>query len=295
MITENLRTPALSSDLVELYERDARELLKYSIDQPQGAIDALDVLRAHYVVVDFCLSENIGEGIGGIGPKSPMLLLSAVDRQFAQFGGQMKWNDINERLATLTFGLVKNHAFHDANKRTALLTLVYGFLLNGFYVTAEKNDLEDILVYVAGDSLHLLEDYEQFKGQSDAEILFLSDYLKRHTRKIDKKTYLITYRELDRRLRRRGFGLEFPDNNYIDVVCHEPGHTPKQPKYKRVFHVGFPGWSRQVARGDMKKILDACELTPETGIDAQVFFFDEDPIYFLTSDYRSQIFSLAHR
>lgn len=296
MIAENLRTPAISSDLVKLYERDAQNLLKLPMPgQGMGAIDALDVLRAHYVVVDFCLSEKIDEGIGGIGPKNPMLLMSAIDRQFAQFEGQMKWSGMHEQLATLIFGLVKNHPFHDANKRTALLTLVYGFYLNSHYFEADKSDVEDLLVYIASNSLHLFENYDEFVGRPDADVCFIADYLKRNTRRMDKRMYLITYRELDRKLRQRGFGLECPDKNYIDVVEYSPEHTSVQPAYRRVIHVAFPGWSRQVAKGDIRKILGACDLTPEQGIDAQVFFYDEDPIYFLTSDYRSQIFSLAYR
>lgn len=287
MITENLRTPALSQDFIALYEKDARELLKFPTTDTEGAIGALDVLRAHYVVVDFCLGENIGEGVGGIGPKSPILLMSAIDRQFAQFSGQLKWRDVHEQLATLVFGLVKNHPFHDANKRTALITLVYGFYLNSQYLEADKNEVEDLLVYIAAGSLHLLDDYERFEDMADPEVSFVADYLRRKTRKMDKRTYIITYRELDRKLKHHGFGLEHPFRNYIDVIENSSG--------RMVVRVGFPGWSRQLAKGDMRKVLDACELTAEKGIDAEVFFHDRDPIYFLTSDYRSQIFSLAYR
>jgi death-on-curing family protein len=202
----SLRPPALSPELLEQYERDARAVLKFpSHGEPQGFVDAIDVLRSHYVVVDFCISERIGEGVGGIGPRNYDLLLSAVDRQFVSFGETAKWTTIFERTATLVFGLIKNHPFHDANKRTALLSLVYSLYINGRYITADKNELEDLLVYIADDSLHLIDGFEKFEGHEDSEVHFVSEYFRRHSREVDKRTYIITYRELDRRLRHHGY------------------------------------------------------------------------------------------
>lgn len=50
-----------------------------------------EVLQAHFLLIDFFF--NIGEGIGGVGPKYLNLLHSALSRQFVEFGGKPKWND----------------------------------------------------------------------------------------------------------------------------------------------------------------------------------------------------------
>lgn len=280
--------PALSPDLIERYKRDAAELERYESDvSSDAAVVPLDVLRAHYVVVDFCLSEDVAEPVGGIGPKDVKLLLSAIDRQNVEFSGKAKWENSFEKIATLVFGLVKNHPFYDANKRTALLSLVYAFYLNGRYITADKNELEDMLVYLADNSLHLIDGYDEFQGSDDKDIRFMAEYFRKNSRDIDNRVYTITYRELDRKLGSFGYSLGDPDRNYIDIIRRSDG--------RRVLKAGFPGWSRQVARGDMRRILDACDLTSNEGIDAQVFFHDEDPVFAFASEYRAQIKSLASR
>ncbi|ACB24740.1 death-on-curing family protein [Methylobacterium radiotolerans JCM 2831] len=281
------KTPAISPSLIDSYERDAKVLASYESPDVGELVEPMDVLRSHYVVVDFCLSEGIGEGVGGIGPRSFDLLISAVDRQFVSFGSQLKWSTPHEKISTLVYGLVKNHPFHDTNKRTALIVLLYAFYKFNTYVVAEKSEVEDALVYLAEDSLHLLDGYEDFENQEDAPIRFFAEYLRKNTRHIDKKQYLITYRELDRRLRSHGFAVVDPDRNYADIIDLKSGN--------RICKIGFPGWSRQMGKGDIRKVLDACELTPENGVDAQVFFFDADPVFAFASEYRAQISSLAYR
>lgn len=287
MIDPMLRVPAISTELSYDYVRDARSLIEYEYLISADTIEPIDVLRSHYVVIDFCLSEGIGEGVGGVGPRSCDLLVSAVDRQGVSLGGSFKWNTPYEKISTLVYGIVKNHPFHDANKRTTLLTLVYAFYKLGFYVQCDKGELEDIIVYLADDKLHLLDDYNIYENEKDGPVKFLAEYLRRNTRHIDKKQYIITYRELDRRLHQYGFSISNPDRNYADIITTETGN--------RSCKIGFPGWSRQVSKGDMRKILDICNLTPDQGIDSKVFFFDADPVFAFASEYRSQIASLAYR
>src|SRR5467141_879927 len=78
-----------------------------------------DVLAAHFLIVDYFVEKNYG--IGGIGPRDIGLLHSALSRQFTGYGGVQKWKGLYETASTLLFGLIMNHPFHDANKRTALL------------------------------------------------------------------------------------------------------------------------------------------------------------------------------
>ncbi|MEH3116864.1 MAG: type II toxin-antitoxin system death-on-curing family toxin [Methylorubrum populi] len=286
-MNSDLKIPTISPELVKDYERDARSLINYQGSDNVEAVDPIDILRAHYVVVDFCLSERIGEGIGGVGPRSFDLLVSAVDRQSVSLGQQFKWPTNHEKIATLVYGIVKNHPFHDANKRTALLVLLYAFYYFGMYVVADKSDLEDIIVYLADDKLHLIDSFAEYEDLDDGPIHFLAEYFRKNTRPIDKRTYFITYRELDRRLHNYGFSIANPDRNYADIV--------RISDSQRVCKIGFPGWSRQMSRNDMRKVLEACNLTHEQGIDAQVFFFDADPVFAFASDYRSQLASLAYR
>jgi hypothetical protein len=96
-------------------ETEYRRWLKKIGDQdPYASRDTIglqDILRAHFLIVDFFLENKYG--IGGIGPKSVDLLHSAIYRQFVGFGSVEKWPGQYERLTTLLFGLVKDHLFHD--------------------------------------------------------------------------------------------------------------------------------------------------------------------------------------
>ena len=84
-----------------------------------------DVLAVHFLIVDMFYKQR--EGLGGIGPKDIGLLSSAVNRQHASFGGKDKWTTIEDKIATLLYGVVIDHPFHDANKRTGFLAALYFF------------------------------------------------------------------------------------------------------------------------------------------------------------------------
>jgi hypothetical protein len=89
----------------------------------QSTLGLIDVIRAHYLIVDFFLTEQ--RELGGIGPRDIRLLESALYRPHVEFGGAAKWSTPFDRAATTLFGLIKDHPFHDANKRTALLSILY--------------------------------------------------------------------------------------------------------------------------------------------------------------------------
>src|SRR5437868_1513640 len=82
----------------------------YSGDKTLGI---KEVLKAHFLIADFFL--RAGKDLGGIGPKSVELLHSALYRPHMCYGGVCKWTDKYEMTATVLYGLVMDHPFHDAN------------------------------------------------------------------------------------------------------------------------------------------------------------------------------------
>ncbi len=110
----------LPADLRTEYERWTRLI---GDDDPYlgpWCVGIHDVLRAHFLIIEH-FWENEGEGVGGVGPKDLNLLHSALSRQSVGYGGRQKWDERLQVCATLFYGLVLDHAFHDANKRTAFL------------------------------------------------------------------------------------------------------------------------------------------------------------------------------
>lgn len=264
-----------------------------------GNIGIRDVLRAHFLIADYFYGK--GYGIGGIGPKDPNLLHSAVYRQFTGYDGRDKWETSYERCATLIFGLVKDHPFHDGNKRTALLVLLYFFNRTNRAPTIAKKKLEDFIVDVANDGLGRYRRLQDLKSTTqDPEIYFIADFLRRNSRSLDRRYYRITYKELDLRLKEFGFCLNNPHKNFIDVCRIDVGHGllglgKQRTKLLKVAQIGFPGWKNQVGQGAIATVRRETGLVPEKGIDSTTFYRGTDPLYSLIAEYSGPLERLAHR
>lgn len=264
-----------------------------------GNIGIKDVLRAHFLIADYFYTE--GYGLGGLGPRDPALLHSAVYRQFAGYSGRDKWQTSYEKSATLIFGLVKDHPFHDANKRTALLILLYSLVRIKRVPTSTQKELEDFVVDIAEDKLKARRLRALRKARTDdPEVRYIADYLKRNSRGIERAMRSITYRELDLKLREFGYCLNNPHNNYIDVCRMERSRKylvfgRRGEKLVKIYTVGFPGWKRQVGKSIVSKIREVAELTPDKGIDSSVFYDGRDPLYSLISEYAGPLERLAYR
>lgn len=240
-------------------------------------------------------------GLGGIGPREPDLLHSAVYRQFVSFGGVDKWSNSFERAATLLFGIITDHPFHDANKRTGLLVLLLFLIKMNRVPTVGQNELEDFAVDISDHKLKRYARFREFKKKRpDPEVHFIADYLKRKSRKLDRRSYSITYRELDRRLQDFGYRLQNPHKNYIDVVRVEQrrklfGFGGKEQINVKVAQVGFPGWKCQVNQGAISTIRKETKLTAEHGFDSQSFYQGADPIQSIIAEYSGPLERLAYR
>lgn len=267
------------------YERWCRELDRVGEKNSEIGLSAAEVLRVHFTLVDTFYGKR--EGLGGIGPKSLPLLLSSVGRQHNSCPGDR----VEDMVATLLYGLVLNHPFHDANKRTAFLASMLLLYRNGLVPRISEQQFEDFVVSVAEKSFRNLEKYKRsFQGHDQADVLYIAHYIRLATRHSDRKDYFITYRELSTILRRFGFDLDNQSGGYIDVIRTEGRHAGT-----RVAHVGFNGWSRQAAKGVIRDIRRATELDILNGVDSAAFFKGEEPITNLLAKYYEPLERLADR
>jgi len=264
------------------------------------ALGVVDVLRAHFLVANHFYLE--GRGLGGIGPRDIGLLYSAVNRQCVAFGDKVKWTDRFDICATLFYGLIKNHAFYDANKRTAFLSVLYQLHRNGRCPSVSEKQFEDFTVEIAEDNLTRYARFREIvhKGDPDAAVKFISHFLRKNTRQIDKAHYSITYRELQAILNRYGFSLENPHGNYIDVVRVERqrrlfGLLPEREARIRVGQIGFPRWTAQVGKGALKSVREVAKLTAKDGVDSGSFFKGLDPMQTLITTYHEPLMRLSER
>ncbi|OGQ33481.1 MAG: hypothetical protein A3F16_08790 [Deltaproteobacteria bacterium RIFCSPHIGHO2_12_FULL_43_9] len=98
---------------------------------------------------------------GSHGVKDDGLLLSALAQPESGFGEECFHKDLYEMAATYLSHLVKNHAFHDGNKRIAALTASVFLQVNGLKVTADEDEFEK-LVLDAAQSLKTKEEIADF-------------------------------------------------------------------------------------------------------------------------------------
>jgi death-on-curing protein len=273
------------------YQRWASQL-KDNVILPTNAVSTDDVLRAHFLLCDYFIRK--GESIALVGPRDANLLCSAVSRQSVGLGNQLKWSTGHELTATLFYGLVKNHPFHDGNKRTALLVALYHTVVTGRIPDAPQKDYEELVVFTAANELDRYKAFAKFQRQhkdvTDARVFFLSDWFRRKTRRSDDRFYAITYNELETLLHRFGFRLANPSGNYIDIVRDEVESyglfgLKKRVVQKRIAQVGYPGGTREVGKKAIGTIRRACGLTSDNGIDSRVFYKDADPLATLIARY----------
>jgi death-on-curing protein len=111
-------------------------------------LEIRDLLVIHYIIVDIFFDEN-KEGFSK-GIKNPELLESALFACSQTFDGVDLWPDLFSKAACLFRSLVQNHAFHDGNKRTALIATIIFLSENGYYLYyQEHNELVSFALRVA--------------------------------------------------------------------------------------------------------------------------------------------------
>lgn len=278
----------LRKDIQEDFDRVVK-LYSPRMETLNGGLSEYDVLKAHYIVSDYFISEG-DQVVYGI--KSFDLLSSAVSRQETEFGGIQKWSDEYHKMATLLFGITKNHAFEDGNKRTALLSLLLFIDKNNLQVKYKQTVLELLIVRIAANTLDEYAGYKYYIMKDDPEINFIADKIKAYTRRINKRIYTITYAEFNRRLKQYGVWLDNPSKNCINVYRDKiivRFFFFKKKEKERILQIGFPGWKRQVNPKAIKSVLQVAGLTPENGVDSDVFFKDAEPAYKLISDFKEPL------
>ena len=261
---------------------------------PSSLIQYKDVLKAHYFICDYFEVDELSS-IYGI--KDVNMLCSAVARQIVEFRGIRKWNDDFEIAATLFFGLVKNHPFHDGNKRTALLVLLEQLRRMGYTPRVDQQSFEGMTLLVAESNWERLfsEKERRFAyDDTDSVIRAIARKLRKMTRPIEGRFRPVTYFELANSLAKFDIVFKNPHRNTIDIFRRKPhvnflGMKTSKMDEMRICNVAFPGMKRQVGRETLKEILKKIELDLKHGFDRACIFSDAEPLYKLIQDYEGPL------
>lgn len=100
------------------------------------------------------LHANLIKATGGSdGIRNEGMLDLALNNPFQSFGGKELYPSIQAKAARLCFGLVKNHAMIDGNKRLGTHVMLVFLALNGYELTYSQTELSNIILALASGDI----------------------------------------------------------------------------------------------------------------------------------------------
>lgn len=90
---------------------------------------------------------------GSAGIRDEGMLDSALSNPFQSFGGESLYPSIQAKAAQLCYGLVKNHAMIDGNKRLGTHLMLVFLALNGYELEYSQKELSDTILALAAGKM----------------------------------------------------------------------------------------------------------------------------------------------
>jgi death-on-curing protein len=247
------------------------------------------------------------------GVKNFGMLDSAVSRQTTGSGNYYKYPDASSNAATLVYGIIKNHAFHNGNKRAGLLALIKHLYVNGNVISPalDSKELYEILVAIADSKI------PEFYSKHVKKYRFIRTKKERKTNDWDLETQL---RFLAFWIKRNSKPKELTNKGEIkistlkkvldnkNIQMNQNGsnlevYIEKENKFlgflslgtKKIMKKNYSlGNSRStIGKTTLNVLRNDFKLTKKNGID-DTFFYDEDA--FLDSEiktYKKIIYQLS--
>ena len=91
---------------------------------------------------------------GSDGIRDESLLESAIEAPFHAFGGTEAFPSLQQKAARLGYGLIKNHAFIDGNKRIGVHCMLVFLALNKIELEYTQDELSDVVIKTAASELN---------------------------------------------------------------------------------------------------------------------------------------------
>lgn len=275
-----------------------------TLTRPLATLSAEDVLGIYGAVVDdFAAAED---PISPSGVRSADLLESAVGRQWVSHGGRLKYPEPTANAATLTFGLVCDHPFHNGNKRSALVAMLAHLDRNGLCLQGVSQDL--LYDFVLSIADHTVPTWSRFirkerrrpgRPRTDSEVAAIAHWLRKRVQPIRRGDRPIRYRTLRQILPRFGFelGTIMSGNRVevLEVIVEPPNLLRRQAREvrRRIGYIGYCDEGTDVSLKDLKNLRRMCGLTEEGGVDSDSFYTGAEVVDAFVNRYRTVLRRLA--
>ena len=252
-------------------------------------INSSDVLHAYFILVDYFTDVSAPGEVETmlVGLRSTDLLGSALGRQNVSFNGVRKYTDPIEICATLFYGLVKDHAFSDGNKRTALLILLYQLSLFGFMPCTKVTQYEKLVLAVAANELstEFSKEWKKFEKRSDQEIQTISYLLRRMAKRKDNSYHIApTTKDFCDALSETDVECSLSNGKLHFSREEKSGFLLKLKKSSYQYALPFNGWTRTIGPKTARETLRALNLYDQFA-SYQDLFDKQEPLYKLVDDF----------
>lgn len=186
-----------------------------------------------------------------------------------------KYHSLPLAAAALLHGLNANHAFHNGNKRTSLLSIaIFIEDLNRHFIESTEDELFKLVVDTARHSLlpeSEMTDRSADPWFADREVLAIHHRLRKAIKAPDRRDKNLKWRDLRPLL--ENFGCEVGDieSNQAKIRRTSPDGRPLQVV------TGARNQGDEIGSTDVKRIRKELELTDQYGIDSAIFYNEGRP------------------
>lgn len=240
-------------------------------------LSATEVAQIHWILVDdFAKSRD---PIDPPGVKSQPLLESAVGRLHTALGGDLKYPTLPMAAAALLHAIICNHAFHNGNKRTALVATLSFLDRNGYLLEADDDELFDYLMRIASHDIGV----PAADSVADEEMLTIARWIHSHCRPISKLEKPLKFQELRTILLQ--YGCEFSKPKRGNRMNISRGGLATQVYYRND--------GSDVERNTIHKIRQDLALTEADGYDSAIFYNSSKRVSEFIHRYRRTLDRLA--
>ncbi len=260
-------------------------LIGKTID-PIEYINKEEILKMYSeLTTDF---NNLEDPIQPSGIKDEGLLDSAIFHPQTSFTNQIKYPTAESAAAAIMYSLSHNHAFHNGNKRTAIVAMLVFLDKHNIYLTCDEDDLFKISLTLADHKL--VDDTHLYP---DAEIYELARWIRDNSKTTKKGERPITLKKFKQILTH--FGCDILDS----------GRVQRKIKSKSIMRIakeriltskktigGTLSDGQEMDKGLIKSIREDLELDTSHGIDSDTFYEKNS---FTSSDFINKYSHLLRR
>ncbi|MFI7284677.1 type II toxin-antitoxin system death-on-curing family toxin [Micromonospora chersina] len=228
-----------------------------------------DLLGIHNALVeDFARS---ADPIEPPGPRDMGLVESASMRPQTALGETRKYPSVEMGAAALLHSIVHNHAFHNGNKRTALVAMLVFLDENDVTVTCHEDDLFRFVLRVAQHRV-VPRHWDQL---ADREVLDIAQWIKSSSRLIDRVERQIKWHKLRSILNSYDCTLQHAKvGNRINIQRTVEDRVIFGLSRSRTLRVqvAYGDEGREVERDTVRHIRRSLRLDDDHGIDSEIFY-----------------------